>query len=313
MPLERGRVALRFACDSEETSLTAARVALLANVLTRHAQASGLRVSEPAAGEPRDVCIGDASSVLEQESQGASVSCWLEVAQVGLAPTAGEPVAVPTADALSSRRERVALRYLLLSTHYREPLLLSAAAPGELAGLSELEEAEQRASYLYATKRRLLAVPAERIVDVESKPPPAIGGFPLALQAALDADLDTPRALAECERFLAAVNELSDHAGRKRGKLVRSHLEDAIFGLTSISGRLGIGDDDPKAWLERVRDRRALERGLSKTLIETKIRERIAARDRKDFAAADALRDELTAWGVELVDSGNQTSWTVAP
>jgi cysteinyl-tRNA synthetase len=138
-----------------------------------------------------------------------------------------------------------------------------------------------------------------------------IGGFAVALAAALDADLDTKRALAETERFLRALNELCDHALRKQGKLIRSHLDDAIFGLSSLTGRLGLGASSPDAWLIRVRDRRAVARGLSKVWIESKLRERSAARERKDFAGADAVRAELSALGIEIVDSPSGTSWSL--
>jgi len=305
---QRGHARVRVVRAATSAALTGARLELMADVLTRHLQAAGARVSSATDAEPCDLELAAAGG--ERASHGVEAGARrLEVAPVELAPESAE-LSVSLPAELGSLREPEAQRYLLLGEHYRTPLRLRGdeATP---AGLAQLEQAEQQLWYLYATRRRLASIPVERIIDVESKPPPAIGGFAVALATALDADLDTPRALVECERFLRALNELCDHALRKQGKLVRSHLDDAIFGLTSLAGRLGLGDDQPDAWLERVRDRRAAARGLSKAWVESKLRERIAARERKDFAQADALRAELTALGIELVDSAQGSGWSV--
>ena len=51
--------------------------------------------------------------------------------------------------------------------------------------------------------------------------------------------------------------------------------------------------------------------GLTAEDIERKIAERTAARKAKDFARADAIRDELRAKGVELMDGSGGTTWKV--
>ena len=63
--------------------------------------------------------------------------------------------------------------------------------------------------------------------------------------------------------------------------------------------------------LLRIRDRRAKARGITDADVEAKIVARKAARDAKDFAQADALRAELTALGVELMDGATGTTWRI--
>ena len=63
--------------------------------------------------------------------------------------------------------------------------------------------------------------------------------------------------------------------------------------------------------LARIRARRAARLGLREDDIEHKIRERKQARDARDFARADAIRDEIAALGIELMDSPDGTTWRV--
>ena len=115
--------------------------------------------------------------------------------------------------------------------------------------------------------------------------------------------LKTPLALGEVGRFLGAVNDITDRALRKQGSIARSHRTDALRGFDTIAELLTLGVEQPRAYLERIRDRQAAARGISKQVVERKIRERTEARERRDFASADALRAELAALGVELLES----------
>ena len=63
--------------------------------------------------------------------------------------------------------------------------------------------------------------------------------------------------------------------------------------------------------LARVRARRAARLGLREGDVEKKIVERKQARDSRDFARADAIRDEIAALGIELMDSPDGTTWRI--
>jgi cysteinyl-tRNA synthetase len=81
--------------------------------------------------------------------------------------------------------------------------------------------------------------------------------------------------------------------------------------VTPISKVLGFFEDEPGAWLLRRRDRQVKAKELDPVKIEALIADRRAARQRKDFAAADTLRAELTALGVEIMDTPQGTTWKV--
>ena len=168
----------------------------------------------------------------------------------------------------------------------------------------------RRVEYLYATHERLASIPEKRIVD-GGDAPKELARFPEALRQALDDDLNMPVALARTAELLKSVNELVDQASAKKGKAARAAVEAAERAFEALDRSLGLGHQDATEVLTRIRDRRARQRGLSPATVEEKIAARTEARKQKDFAAADGIRDELAALGVELHDSPDGTTWTM--
>ena len=218
-----------------------------------------------------------------------------------------------TARDLFERVEPEAIRYFMMTVHYRAPLNLDWTLDdaGNVTGFPQFEEAERRLAYLYKTKQRLANLPENRIVDSDGPVPSELGEFSSALRGALDDDLNMPVALAKLADFLKTVNELCDQAMRKKGKATRSAVDAAARGFDALGRELGLGAEDASAVLLRIRDRRAKARGLDADWIEGRIEARTEARKSKDFAEADRIRDELGANGVELLDGPEGTGWTI--
>ncbi|MEM9070585.1 MAG: cysteine--tRNA ligase [Myxococcota bacterium] len=218
-----------------------------------------------------------------------------------------------TARELFNRVEPEAIRYFMMTVHYRAPLNLDWTLDdaGNVTGFPQFEEGERRVEYLYATKQRLASISEKRIVDRDDPPPKEIADFEEAIANALDDDLNMPIALAALAEFLRAVNELCDSATRKKGKVAKSVVELAQQGFAALERELGIGGDDADALLLRVRDRRAAARGILGEDVEAQIQARADARADKDFAKADAIRAELAEKGVELHDNPTGTTWTM--
>lgn len=99
---------------------------------------------------------------------------------------------------------------------------------------------------------------------------------------------------------------------RKKGKAARSAVDQAAAGFRALANELGLGTESADAILLRIRDRRAVARGLEAATIEERIAARTEARRAKDFAEADRIRDELASLGVELLDGADGTGWTIA-
>jgi cysteinyl-tRNA synthetase len=208
------------------------------------------------------------------------------------------------------RLEPEAMRYFVLTVHYRAPLALDWTVDdaGEVTGFPQMEEAERRIEYLYRTKLRLAELPEARIVPLGAASAPLLA-FPEQLTKALNDDLNMPQALAATAELLKTTNELVERALAKKGQVPQASVDAARAGFALIGRVLGLGNGDPNAVLNRIRDRRAARLGITEAHVLEQIEARKRARTERDFARADAIRDELLARGVELMDSPTGTSW----
>lgn len=167
------------------------------------------------------------------------------------------------------------IRLALLSAHYRQPLDWSAET---------LQSARRMLDRLYGAIRGIT-------VGSEAR---AATDVPAALLAALEDDLNTPRAMAELFGLARALNKATDEATREA-------LAAQIYACGKLMGLLG---HDPDAWFagDATGEIPAEE-------IEALIARRKAARAACDFETADAVRDQLAEAGVSIEDGAGDTSW----
>ena len=164
-----------------------------------------------------------------------------------------------------------ALRYALMSAHYRQPLEWSDAL---------VEQSIRTLDRLYGTLRDL--------ADVE-----AAAAIPDSIEAALDDDLNTPQALAEIARFAGEARKATE-AGE------RAHLKSELLGAGLA---LGLLQQSPEAWFARGAS------GDDDARIQALVDERNAAKKARDFARADAIRKQLADEGILLEDTPQGVRW----
>ena len=168
-----------------------------------------------------------------------------------------------------------AVRLALLNAHYRQPLDWSD---------SVLLEAKRKLDRLYGTLRD---VSGWQTQWKDAAPDPAF-------LIALEDDLNTPRALA-------ALFDLTREANRSASATERATLAARLRVSAEMLGLLG---SDPEAWFTSDADA-----GLTGAQIEERLAERNAARQNRDFAAADCIRDELATLGISIEDGSDGTRW----
>ncbi|HEY9234247.1 MAG TPA: cysteine--tRNA ligase [Phenylobacterium sp.] len=166
-----------------------------------------------------------------------------------------------------------ALRWALLVGHYRAPLEWT----GEL-----IEQSKKALDRLYGALRRSSEVEAEEVAPPE------------AFLNALQDDLNTPAAFAE---LFALGSKLETATGKGR-----AHAKGELLAAANLLGFL-LGD--PEAWFQA---------GVTDELrekVEALIVQRVEARAAKDWAAADRIRDELTALNIEVMDGPTGATWRI--
>ena len=167
------------------------------------------------------------------------------------------------------------VRLALLSAHYRQPLDWSEET---------LDSARRMLDRLYGAVRGI-AVSSE----ARSQAAP-----PQAFVDALEDDLNTPKAMAEFFGLARKLNKATDPAERRQ-------LAAQMFAAGDV---MGILQSDPENWFAGHG-----EGGLSAADIEALLEKRQAARAARDFAAADAIRDELSGAGIQIEDGPEGTTW----
>jgi cysteinyl-tRNA synthetase len=116
--------------------------------------------------------------------------------------------------------------------------------------------------------------------------------------AALEDDLNTPQAVAELFALARSINRTEQAAER------RARAE----ALRSGAWLLGLLQRDPAAWFAGVSAERA-ETAPSEAEIDALVQRREALRRKREFAAADEIRDELAELGVVVEDRADGSRW----
>jgi len=167
------------------------------------------------------------------------------------------------------------IRLALLGAHYKQPLDWSAET---------LESARRMLDRLYGAVQGI-DVPADIRLAAD---------VPEALVAALEDDLNSPKAMAEFFALARSLNKATDADTKVR-------LAAQMYACGDLMGLL---QTDPDSWFAGH-----VEGDLSSDEIESLIAKRNAAKANRDFETADAIRDQLSEAGVTIQDSRDGTTW----
>jgi len=188
----------------------------------------------------------------------------------------------------------VELRYYLVGAHYRSMLEYSDESVKEAGqGYRRIEGFLQRAFETLGSDQSLLDVTAS-----SNGTGPSLR--PTAFDAAMDDDLSVPAAMAVLHEVVREGN-----AALTAGDAVA--VRHAFVSVLAMVDVLGV---NPWAWSALSTDSDA-SRSTIDALVRVALDQRQEARARKDFAAADAIRDGLDAIGIKIEDTATGVRWNL--
>ena len=170
------------------------------------------------------------------------------------------------------------IRFFILSSHYRSQLNYST---------EQLDHARASLNRLYTALRSLPEAGAAQQTAYERR-----------FREAMDDDFNTAEALAVLFELASDINrvrkEQSDEAAASLGAL-----------LQLLGSILGLLQDEAESWFQAA----SSDSELSAVAIENLIQQRLAARQAKNWAESDRIRDSLKQQGVLLEDAAGGTTW----
>ena len=171
------------------------------------------------------------------------------------------------------------LRFYLLSTHYRSNFNFNT---------EDLATAKKRLDKIYRLKKRLFGLASS---DLETE-------FQTKLLETLSDDMNVSSALALIDEMISSANETLDTAGKH--KVLK---RETLANLAYIENILGFGVKNPYEYFQFGVDEE------TKTKLSELIAKRDEAKKEKNFELSDTLRDEILAFGVNLMDTPQGTFW----
>jgi cysteinyl-tRNA synthetase len=199
-------------------------------------------------------------------------NAWITTSGEKMSKSLGNSLTIP--NVLKGFRG-IELRFYLVAAHYRSHVEFSFEALEESAvGFRRIE------SFL------------ERVGDVEA------GEVPQAFTDAMNDDLGTPAAVAVLYDAVREGNKREEAGAREQASAVVAMLD--VLGLNPADPAWGPASSNDQQLTEAVD---VLVRGL--------LEQRAQARANKDFAAADAIRDQIKAAGIAITDTPNGPEWSL--
>ncbi|WP_406861740.1 cysteine--tRNA ligase [Streptomyces sp. HUAS MG47] len=211
-------------------------------------------------------------------------NAWVTMSGEKMSKSLGNSVLI---EEMVKRWRPVVLRYYLGTPHYRSMIEYS-------------EEALQEAEAAYARIEGFI----QRVVEKAGEVAPA-DEVPTAFAEAMDDDLGVPQALAVLHTTVRQGNSA----------LAADDKEAAVARLAEVRAMLGVLGLDPldPHWAgEADRGAGAELHGVVDSLVRLVLQQRESARERKDWATADAIRDQLNQSGLAIEDSPDGPRWSIA-
>jgi len=198
------------------------------------------------------------------------------------------------------------LRLFVFSTHYRNPLDYSETAMQDAAaGLDRLYNCLAEIAQLPQTGSE------GKGSGVGKKDRQKIASLQERFQAAMDNDFNSALALGHIFDAVKILNKITHNLPAEPAADDLAFLKDGAAMVSKLAGIMGLISEDPVDYIKDKQARLLHELDVDQDAIEEMIQERTEARENKDWAKSDAIRDKLLAMHIELKDGPTGTTWRI--
>jgi len=204
-----------------------------------------------------------------------------------------------------------ALRYFCIKQHYRSPVDFEVQRIEGNVRFVSLEAADRELARFYEALAAIDAIGAKDGDGGEGAVLPEAEKLVSDARESLAEDFNAPGAVAALHGALTVANKLVKGSKGVDKQVRLRTLARLGRDMRTVGAAIGVFEQNPAAYLKARRDRLVAARKIDVALVEAKIAERKAARDAKEWARGDEIRNELTARGVALHDGDGGTDWSV--
>ena len=128
---------------------------------------------------------------------------------------------------------------------------------------------------------------------------------------AMDDDFNTTSAISQLHVYFKYINNLFKIAKKNNRQQIANTLAKILVEIKEVYGVLGFFKQEPKKFVQEMREKYLKKIGLETTYILNEISKRTEAKKNKDFELADKIRTELDEKGIILNDTVNGTVWDI--
>ena len=208
------------------------------------------------------------------------------------------------------------VRYMLLMTHYRRPIDFSDdVVNGARKGLANFDRLFERVDRLVG-KTDVKPSDLERIsgemLQTDAEPfVKAVMELKMKFLDSMDDDFNTAGAIGVLQQLAGEINSYIERTGAEKDKTPEAitAVAAAAQTLRALGGLLGLFTRPASAATAPPPAAVAAEKSLAEQLMQLIIQLRTSAREKKDFATADAIREGLAKMKITLEDRADGTGW----
>uniref|UniRef100_A0A5B7A8M0 cysteine--tRNA ligase n=1 Tax=Davidia involucrata TaxID=16924 RepID=A0A5B7A8M0_DAVIN len=214
----------------------------------------------------------------------------------------------------------LALRYFLMSTHYRSPVNYSIsqieiASEAVFYIYQSLQDSEDALSPFREARQREGTEPNSKTARITPAAQDCINKLRSDFQAKMSDDLHTPyilnAALQEALRFMnSSLNQLKKKQQKQQQLSMIQSLTELEKEVKEVLSTLGlVSSETYSEVLQQLKDKALKRAELTEDDVLRLIEERASARKNKNFQRGDQIRSDLTAKGIALMDVGKEMIW----